>query len=752
MWYPNQERCVYGVARRCLAALAVLLLFPLSIRASEVDAEDEADSAPAAEATYLETVTVTATRSEQTLADTPGHVDVVDRQEIEDLGYTNIADLVRFAPGVYVANDVTRLGTSGFNIRGIGGNRILTQVDGVPVAEQFDFGPFSVTQFSLDLDTLESVEVVRSAGSALYGSDALGGVVALETRSPSSYLGSRSQIVGLRTGYDGRRDELSESLVYARGGARLKGSIVYTHRDGAEQDNQGNIRTEDGSRTAPNPIDRRHDNVLGKLTYNTDSGTQTEATVEWFDARTDTEVLSSRNGGSPFGSAVLDFDARDDQERMRLSLEQSLVRSSALADSILWRVYWQDADTDQVADELRLPSLGLAQRNGLVAFEQETTGAELEVRKAFDKNGDKTLTYGLLYRLDDFDQFRDRTEAVIDTGQPVPTSLIFPTKYFPQSETEELGLFAQAELLFAKGRVRLIPGIRFDSYDLDSDADDQIFLDGNPGQATPADISEDSVSPKLGIVVAANDQISFFGQYARGFRAPPMSSVNNGFTNRAGGYRTLSNRELEPETSDNFEVGIRGAFRRGSFSLTVFQNDYQDFIETVFLGFNPAEGLVEFQPQNVTDVSIGGIEFAGDVRFGRNWRLRGALSIVDGDNETSGEPLESIQPSTLVTGLRYQSTAGRWGVEGVTTFVDSKSASDLPSNSNQFQTPGYELVDIAAWWTVREWLTLQLSGWNLTDETYWEWTNARGRSGGDVDLDRFTSPGRSVGLQARFNF
>jgi outer membrane receptor protein involved in Fe transport len=53
----------------------------------------------------------------------------------------------------------------------------MTQVDGVETSEQFDFGPFNVHQFTLDLDTLKTAEIVRSSGSSLYGSGALGGVV-----------------------------------------------------------------------------------------------------------------------------------------------------------------------------------------------------------------------------------------------------------------------------------------------------------------------------------------------------------------------------------------------------------------------------------------------------------------------------------------------------------------------------------------------------------------------------------------------
>ena len=111
----------------------------------------------------------------------------------------DFADLVKYEPGVYVENNVTRLGLNGFNIRGIGGNRVLTQVDGVQTAEQFAFGPFSIHQAGLDVDVLKSVEIVRSANSALYGSDALGGVVSLFTKDPADYLRGRRFHLGAKT-------------------------------------------------------------------------------------------------------------------------------------------------------------------------------------------------------------------------------------------------------------------------------------------------------------------------------------------------------------------------------------------------------------------------------------------------------------------------------------------------------------------------------------------------------------------------
>ena len=102
----------------------------------------------------------------------------------------DIADLVRFEPGVSVSGTGSRFGLTGFKIRGIGGNRVLTLIDGVRVPDEFSFGPFlSARRDFVDIDSLKRLEIARGPISSLYGSDALGGVVALATKEPGDQLG-----------------------------------------------------------------------------------------------------------------------------------------------------------------------------------------------------------------------------------------------------------------------------------------------------------------------------------------------------------------------------------------------------------------------------------------------------------------------------------------------------------------------------------------------------------------------------------
>ncbi|MDP1086218.1 TonB-dependent receptor plug domain-containing protein, partial [Klebsiella pneumoniae] len=87
-----------------------------------------------------------------------------------------------YEPGVSVGGAGTRSGNAGFNIRGIDGDRILTQVDGVEVPDHFSNGPYAQTRRNyVDPEIVKRVEIRRGPASALYGSSAIGGAVSYFT-------------------------------------------------------------------------------------------------------------------------------------------------------------------------------------------------------------------------------------------------------------------------------------------------------------------------------------------------------------------------------------------------------------------------------------------------------------------------------------------------------------------------------------------------------------------------------------------
>jgi len=745
-----------------LAALGLILCGPATAQAQQDEAATSAagqaetephnESAPSADdpLTFLDSVTVTATLRPAPVRETPGMVSVIDEQAIQERLVQDFADLVKYEPGVYVENNVTRLGLNGFNIRGIGGNRVMTQVDGVQTSEQFDFGPFNVHQLGLDVDALKSVEIVRSANSALYGSDALGGVISLFTKDPSDYLGGRQFHLGAKTTWDGRSDGLSANVSLAAGTERIQGSVFASVHRGNEIRNKGTVETTDDTRTAPNPQDVQGMQLLAKLVFTPSPGNMLRTAAEVYDTRIETAWLSDQGlvdlGFLRYQNT--DSSALDTQDRMRLSFDQTLVGRGL--DQVSWRVYGQFSDTSQIVDRQRmtfgfgppLPSV----RHGTVDHEQGGYGASAQGQKWLGDPGDGVLiTAGAGYKNDYFDMLRDRREVHALTGAPIPTRLVFPSKYFPESTVVESGAYLQAEVQF--GRLSLVPGVRYDYFALDANQADPVFIASLNPEA--ADFSDAALSPKLGMAVQLSETVTAHAQYSRGFRSPPHSDINTGFTNPQGGYTTLPNPDLRAETSQNVEVGVRAALERASLGITAFSNEYDHFIELSTLGFNPRTQLLEFQSQNLEEARITGVELRAEAYLTDSVVFRGSYARNNGteilrnvaDPPLAEEtPLESIAPNEGVLGLRYVPPSGRWGGDLSVRLVESYQH----GTEAQFAPDAYQVVDLVGFVSLAESLRLRLGVLNLTDAKYFAWWNVRGRPANDPVIDRYSSPGLSV--------
>src|SRR5690606_21682780 len=125
------------------------------------------------------------------------------------------------------------------------------------------------------------------------------------------------------------------------------------------------------------------------------------------------------------------------------------------------------------------------------------------------------------------------------------------------------------------GAVILYPALRFDFYDLDP-TEDPLLPD-----FTASGQSGSKLSPKLGAGVKLGNDVRLFGNYARGFRAPTPSQVNNFFENLAFGYTSAPTPDLRPETSESLEAGIRYNTDDIQLTLPAYTASYDDFIEQI---------------------------------------------------------------------------------------------------------------------------------------------------------------------------
>jgi hemoglobin/transferrin/lactoferrin receptor protein len=172
--------------RLTVAVGAALALAALQAGASDPAAEGPgaAGAAPA----DLETVTVYARRI-LPVSRVAAMVSVIPQETIERTLVTDVKQLVRYEPGLSVRSDPFRFGADTISVRGVGGNRVAVEVDGVPVAGGFAVGNFADSGRSfVDPAFLQRVEVLRGPASSLYGSDAIGGVVSMTTLAPDGLM------------------------------------------------------------------------------------------------------------------------------------------------------------------------------------------------------------------------------------------------------------------------------------------------------------------------------------------------------------------------------------------------------------------------------------------------------------------------------------------------------------------------------------------------------------------------------------
>lgn len=736
---------------RCLAVAVGLALSAPVIHAAPIPS-------PAPEPATLDAVIVVATREAGAVGDAPATVDVVPRAEIERTQAQDLRELFRYEPSVTVVGGYGRFGLGDVRIRGLGGNRVQLQVDGVNVADAFSIGSFAnADRDAVDVSILKQVEVLRGPASALYGSDALGGTVRFVTLDPADLLDGSEGFGGrVRVGAASVDDSTRLGATVAARHGDWSWLFHAQARDGHEAENFGTNRSFDASRTAANPSNQQQRALLGKLLYDLGGGDRVRMTIDAGETEATTDVLSARADTVVFGQRVrvLSLAADDRKTRARLSFDGVHSAAVAVADTLRWQWHRQDSTTEQLTFENRATIAGAAtvnptRRERLFDFFQREDGLDVTAAKAFD---DIDLLYGLQLTQTDLRQKRDGRSINLTTGAVSGTIFpdVFPVRDFPLSRTREWGLFVQADIPLLGGDLRFVPALRYDDYRLDPSLD-PIFAGDNPG-FVPVGLDASRWSPKLGLAWDVDPSVLFYANAAAGFRAPPYDDANLGFTNVASGYAALPNPDLRPETSRGLDVGLRGNHGALQWTVTAHASRYRDFIDSRRnVGIDPATGLLLFQSVNLSRVDTWGAEASARLALDDlGWRggaVRFAASRTRGIDRTADVWLASIDPLRAVLGVGWR------GDDAGLELVASAAARQRDvSGAGAFIAPGHALFDVIGDWTFSPSWRLEAAVFNLADRRVWDATDTAGVPVTSPVLDRFTRAGRNARLTVTASF
>ncbi|MEN4950157.1 TonB-dependent receptor [Pseudomonas proteolytica] len=731
----------------------------------------------AGSAITLQQMTISATRTEQAVDSVPSTVSVHEREELDRQNVNTIRELVRYEPGVSVGGAGTRSGNSGYNIRGIDGDRILTQVDGVEVPDNFFNGPYAKTRRNyVDPEIVKRVEIIRGPASALYGSSAIGGAVSYFTLDPDDII-KPGQDVGarLKTGYSSADESWLTSGTVAGRVQDFDGLLHLSQRNGHEMESYDGNNATGLARTGANPEDVRTTNVLAKLGWNYGEDNRLGLIYEKYKDDRDINQKSAVGGIFIEGQGMnmyRDRRGNDTITRERFGLENKFALDSPIADHIKTSLNYQIAKTDQSTAEIyQVGRRVLRTRDTLYEEKQWVFDAQLD--KAFViGDTDHLLTYGTTIKQQKVTGSREGAATCLAIGagctaigapSPTPADSVKKASDFPDPTINSYALFAQDQISWNDWTI--MPSLRYDYIQLKPKLTEEFLNTTDPDRKFPHDDSNKTwhrFSPKLGVTYALTEQYTWFGQYAEGFRTPSAKALYGRFENLDVGYVVEPNSNLKPETSKSYETGIRGNFDAGNFDVAVFYNKYRDFIDEDNAALGPSGTI--FQPGNIKRATIKGMEVKGRLNldaFGAPQGLytKGAIAYAHGRNDETGQPLNSVNPLKGVFGLGYdQDNYGAlvsWTLVKQQNRVDSTTffAPDGITANGPFKTPGFGIVDLTGFYKVTNDLTVNGGLYNLTDKKYWNWDDVRSYDGvgeagvtSPASLDRLTQPGRNFAI------
>lgn len=651
--------------------------------------------------TDLPTLTVTATKSERALESLPESVSVVPRAQFERFQPDDLGGVLEGLPNVAVGGGPRGVGQQ-IAVRGLSDERLLFLLDG---ARQ-DFSRAHNARLFIDPELLRQVDVVRGPASALWGSGALGGVIALETLdgaellAPGQSLGAR-----LKTGYqDGDGQWLGSTTLYGANDQGLDGLLSLSGRQA------GDMRLGDGSDLAHSGF--RELSGLGKVNWSPDGHNRFGLSVLAGDI--DGEVPSNPQTEATDDNLV-DRTTRQSHVALRYTREEPF--NAWLQPTLL--LYRNHTDIDEHRlfdgrdDQTEFETLGLDLRNRAVL--RGGNGAWSQV-----------LTMGV-------DAYRNRAEATRD-GEARAS--------YPDGRTQVVGLYLQDEILLGD-RWTLIPGLRWDNYRSEADAEGI------------ADNEDSALSVKFGVNVALTDWLSLQALYNEAFRAPSIGELFVAGTHFSCGPGCANlfvpNPNLKPEKAHNKELGLRlhrdGLLTpadRGELRVAVFRNDVDDFIDQVVdfsmspVPGNPGRGgTTGFV--NVGSARLDGFELEASYQAPR-WFATASYGQTRGEDRETGEPLSAIEPDqwTLQAGLRFPARD-----------IDLGARARLVAAQNRVPEGGtpsdpYQLYDLWLSWSPAsrrgQGPSLNLAVDNLLDEDYQPYLSA------------LQGPGRNIQLSLAYRF
>lgn len=689
-------------SRRALLALGVSFL---ALAAAQARAQPAGAPQPASEIS-LDTVSVTATKTAGAAIDALSGTSVVTHDQIQRLQPSRLSTILRDVPGVTTQESQTNPAQA-INIRGLQDfGRVNVLIDGARQDFQTS-GHNANGVFYLDPELVGGVDITRGPTATIYGSGAIGGVVAFRTRAIDDILAPDEKAGFVQKQGFGTNGQtfLNTSALGARIGtaADVFGQFTYRTND-PYRDGFGTLVRDTGNELTSG---------LAKLSVRPADGHEIRGTALL--QRFDFANAGSSGAGARFANAVQ-------------------------ADT--YSLGYRFARPDVPLLDLSLNGYATTTRNALVFLSDSPRGT---YGRLGTKAGDR-LTYAIeTSGFDAHDTARFDTGALahaVTVGGDVVENRVrttdgaggFGAAFTPSGRRELAGAFVQDEMRYAPW-LRVIGALRYDTYSLDGGT----YHSGG-----------DRISPKITLGIAPVTGLEFYGTYAEGYRAPSITETLVQGIHPFPAFTILPNPALRPEVAHTVEGGINlrydavlvpGDAVRGK--LAVFDNAVDNFIDMKGVGptyyvpaipgipasicaarpgrFPCVIPVQSYQYRNLARADLSGVELEGTYDWGRGF-VTLAATHTDGRDRTTRETLLSVPPDRISTtlGLRFLGDHLELGTR--LSLVDARTG--LPRASKSRETKAYGLVDVFASYDLNDRVKAEFIVQNAFDKRYRQYLDA----------------------------
>ncbi len=639
----------------------------------------------------------------------PQAVNLIGGEAIAERATTVLAEAATEEAGVNVQRTSPTLG--GIFVRGLAGKNVVVYVDGVRYTNSAQRGGIN-TFFNLNEPTaLQSIEILRGASSAQFGSDALGGTINLISKNPFTDTITPTFRGEINTNYQSADRSFGSSAQLSYGTNRLNGFVNLAAR------RINTLRTAGGvdSHAAVTRFLGLPSTVFGTRLPDTEftqyGGTARVNYAPTIDSQLTFHYQRGQQDDGKRYDQLLGGDGNLIADLRNLMLDFGYVRyvkqNLGIFDSGSFTVSYNSQREERVNQG------GQGNPFGTITHQYERTTAT-----GFSFFLDKNLPFRNAFLVGG-DFYHERINSPAFTADPVTnTSVISRPRIPDEAKFNSGGLFIQNAWEAIPDRLRITGALRYSAAKYKARAADSPVVGGSRLWNDDS-LRAGAFSGRIGTVVRIVDGLRAAFNYSRGFRYPSMTDLGtlgltgDGFevdyltaANLGGTIGTTAGATAvstgipvsiqRSEISNNFDASLRWTTKRFETELTLFRLDINDSIVkqalilptgavgrflgdqpitnqlpngVVFVALSTAPVLVR---ANYSDAKISGIEYELESQITRDFKFQGNFTYIRAEDKATGAPPNiegGTPPPTGFLSLKYAPAAGRFWIEGYSTLA-----------------------------------------------------------------------------------